>query len=407
MSSCVDDHAVCHPSDTACLPLRVVDVGAPGIEGIYPDPFLSVGNNRPGRYATLSYRWGDGLTLTTTSSTLGSRKASIPLGSMPQTFQDAANITRRFGIRYLWIDALCIVQDSSRDWQEQSAIMGQIYADAWLNISASGGPDPPNGFLKKRNVLEIRSCRHPSLLGDSTGPSEAAGGVAKVICPSVPRHDRVLDRDVINNRGWILQERALSKRTLHFGLYEIYWECLSHSASEREPEIFELWANASQFDMHSQQRRKNWNVIRNGVQYLHNQSSEDLLGLLGPEGLTAPCHDEDHLRWVLRNLSRSPKERKTTQYACNHYHPQPVYAPPNITVGQFIAAHHLWYLLIQEYTLRSLTKPGDKLPAVSGLATIFQSLFGMRSKYIAGIWSGGIINGLSWGRSDREAGGTV
>jgi hypothetical protein len=399
ISSCADDHTICRLSDCVCLPLRVIDVGAPGIEGAYSDPFLSVGTNRPGRYATLSYRWGGSLTLKTELFTLESRKASLPLDSMPRTFQDAVNVTRRLGIRYLWIDALCIVQDSLQDWQEQSAIMGQIYADAWLNISVNGASDPQSGFLKKRNILEIRSCRHPSLLGDSTSLGTAAANVAKAICPNAPRHDQVLYRDVLNSRGWILQERVLSKRTLHFGLYEISWECLSGSASEREPETFQLKSSDSKFDIDSQGRKGKLNIIRSGVQYLYNQSAEELLDLLGPEGFSPPCHDEGHSRWVLRNLSKSPKERETFQYECSHYHPQPVYAPPSVTGGQFVAAHHLWYLLIEEYTLRSLTISTDKLPAVSGLARIFQTLFGTRSKYIAGIWSSDILSGLTWSRS--------
>src|SRR5436190_15796782 len=145
---------------------------------------------------------------------------------MPQTFQDAIEVTRKLEIRYLSIDALCILQDSPRDWQEQSAIMDQIYANAWLNISVSDSTNPDRGFLKARNLLEIRSCRHPSLFGDAT---DAA---MKVLCPNIPRHNRLQNRDVLNFRGWILQERVLSRRTLHFGLHEMYWECLSSVGAE-------------------------------------------------------------------------------------------------------------------------------------------------------------------------------
>jgi hypothetical protein len=398
MSSCVDSHDLCSPLESNYRPLRVIDVGAPGVGGGFQDPFLSIGTESPGHYATLSYRWGNGLTFTTTSLTIESFKVAIPLDSMPQTFQDAIHVTRRLGLRYLWIDALCILQDSPQDWLEQSAIMGQIYANAWLNISASGALDTWSGFLKQRNILEIRSCRHPSLLVAPTSPDGTTTNAGKVICPNVPRHDRLLNRDVLNTRGWILQERALSKRTLHFGQYEIYWECLSRSASEREPEMFELWSNASKFDSESQHRRKEWMVIRNGIQYLQNQSAEELLDLLIPEGMSFPCHDEKHDGWVLRNLSKSPKERKIFQFPCTHYHSQPIYASPSVTVGQFVAAHHLWYLLVEEYTLRSLTRFSDRLPALAGLARIFQDLFGSRSKYVAGIWSGDILNGLVWRR---------
>ncbi|KAH0537836.1 hypothetical protein FGG08_005449 [Glutinoglossum americanum] len=397
LSSCVDGHAACHPSGSVCLPHRVIDVGAPGAKGVYPEPSLSVGANRPGQYATLSYRWGDSLTLAATLSTLESMKEGIALCSMPQTFQDAIEVTRRLGIRYLWIDALCIMQDSSQDWQKQSAVMGQIYMDAWLNISVGGALDPQSGFLKERNILEIRSCRHPTLLGSSTGPNGVAASTAKVICPTVPRHDQVLSQDILNSRGWVLQERALSKRTLHFDLHEIYWECLSHSATEREPEIFRP-GSRSIFSMQSRERKDSLDAIRNGVQYLCNQNAEDLLGFLGPEAISAPCHDEEPLRWLLRNLSKSPKERKVLHFDCPHYHPQPVYVPSDVTVGQFTAAHSLWYLLVTEYTLRLLTRPSDRLPAVSGLARIFQNLFGTRSKSVAGIWSGDALNGLTWHR---------
>jgi hypothetical protein len=388
LTSCLNTHAYCSPRGSAHLPLRVIDVGMSGENGVYPHPVLSVGTKRCGKYATLSYRWGD-MKFMTTISTLDERIACMPLNNMPVTFQDAIEVTRRLGIQYLWIDALCIVQDSPQDWQEQSAIMGKIYADAWLNISVSSVSNSGGGFLKPRNLMEIRSCRHPSLLRDSLKGE-------KVICPNIPRHDRLQYRDILNSRGWILQERVLSKRTLHFGLYEVYWECLSLSASEREPESFELWSNASKFDRDSQDRRKEFNVIRSGVQYLANPDAETLLDLLGPEGMSFPCHDEEHDRWVLRNLSKSPQERKVLQFPCSHYHEQPAYAPASVTACQFVSAHHLWYLLVEEYTSRTLTNISDKLPAVSGLASIFHNTFGPRSKYIAGIWPADLLNGLAW-----------
>ncbi len=151
MPSCVDDHSVCRLLDSTCLPLRVIDVGTRGTGGAYSNPFLSVGANRPGRYATLSYRWGN-MCFTTTTSTIEQRKTSMPLSSTPQTFQTAIEITRRLNIRYLWIDALRIIQELLQHWQEQSAIMGQIYANSWLNLSVSAATSPGSGFLKQRNL---------------------------------------------------------------------------------------------------------------------------------------------------------------------------------------------------------------------------------------------------------------
>lgn len=397
MTSCRENHAACGTGDVVPLPRRVVDVGEPDITGGYPEPLLCEDANHLGNYVTLSYRWWNGMTMTTTSSTLESRKKGIPLDSMPKTFQDAVTTTRKLGIRYLWIDALCIIQDLVQDWEEQSALMGEIYAGSSLNLSVSGATDFRKGFLHKRNNLEICGCRHPSLLTGSKRWNRNKAKIAKVICPNVPRHDRLYDRDPLRSRGWILQEHALSKRTLHFGLYEVYWECLCLSASEREPEKMENWSNASNFDSHSQKRRFSWIAIRSGVQYLLNRDAEDLLDILGPESSTPLCHDEPHDRWLLRNLSSTPKKRKGDFYQCSHYHDQqPDYANRNHTVGQFVAAHHLWYRLIEEYSLRFLTMLTDKLPAVSGLVPGFQKVFGDRSKYVAGIWTGDALNGLLW-----------
>ena len=120
---------------------------------------------------------------------------------LPKQFQDAVLVTRMLGIQYLWIDSLCIIQDSPEDWQEQSALMGQIYADAWLNISISGEAQMDRGFLNERNILSLRSCRHPSLLKKRESQDDRSRDMSKVVCFNVPRHDRLLNRDVLNSRG--------------------------------------------------------------------------------------------------------------------------------------------------------------------------------------------------------------
>lgn len=79
----------------------------------------------PGQYLTLSYRWGASM-ITTTLATLEERKKGVPIDSMPQTYRDAITIARKFSIQYLWIDALCIGQDSLSDLQEKSSEIGSI-----------------------------------------------------------------------------------------------------------------------------------------------------------------------------------------------------------------------------------------------------------------------------------------
>lgn len=122
------DNEMCPPIVPNDLPTRLVDVGvADGSE----DPKLVVPlNGQKGEYLALSHCWGPSTVkerLLTKEATLKTRMKSIPISSMPANFHDATIITRRLGYRYLWIDSLCIIQDSKSDWETESSNMGNIY----------------------------------------------------------------------------------------------------------------------------------------------------------------------------------------------------------------------------------------------------------------------------------------
>ena len=95
-------------------------------------------DNAPrGIYICLSHRWDAASSLhITTTVTLAAREYGIQLSSLPPTFQDAIKITRSVGLQYIWIDSLCILQDSKADWVEESAKMGTYYGSSWLTIGA-------------------------------------------------------------------------------------------------------------------------------------------------------------------------------------------------------------------------------------------------------------------------------
>ena len=79
-------------------------------------------------YTTLSHCWGKKHIVTTTKATLEQRKLEVPWLLLSRTFQDAITITRELGIRYIWIDSLCIIQDDKEDWERVSAKMAEIYS---------------------------------------------------------------------------------------------------------------------------------------------------------------------------------------------------------------------------------------------------------------------------------------
>lgn len=151
-----------HPR-SGILPFRVLDLG---LSDGHSDICLSFGEERKEDYITLSYRWGDVEPFTTTSLTLKERLYGISEEDLPKTIRDAVNITRLLGKRFLWVDALCILQNSKSDWDTQSAQLGDIYSNAWLNISVDVAENSKAGFLGKqrRNLMQIRNCEHPSLV---------------------------------------------------------------------------------------------------------------------------------------------------------------------------------------------------------------------------------------------------
>jgi hypothetical protein len=76
-------------------------------------------------------------------------EAGINIHTMPKTFQDAVKVTRALGISYIWIDSLCIVQDSSEDWLKESQQMESVYSNSYCNIAATKSADSDGGLFSE------------------------------------------------------------------------------------------------------------------------------------------------------------------------------------------------------------------------------------------------------------------
>lgn len=179
-------------------------------------------------YAILSHRWGPSTELSRTlQENLEARcSQGVKASELCKTFQDAIVAALEMGMPYLWIDSLCIVQDDVEDWRHQSSFMDDIYMNAIVTITAHsyGGQTPDDdgggGFLD--NALTAEGDE-PSLLGTTdTGSAGEGGGVLYA------RRDRMFEVDIFNSplsqRGWILQERLLSPRIVHFFPSQIFYE---------------------------------------------------------------------------------------------------------------------------------------------------------------------------------------
>ncbi|TGJ86726.1 hypothetical protein E0Z10_g2075 [Xylaria hypoxylon] len=216
----------CHRSDMA-LPTRVLDVGSR--EDSNSLCLYRTKPNQTGKYITLSHRWGDPKahpTFCTYHCNVNSFLSGIAFDELPKTFQDAVTVTRALGIRYLWIDSLCIIQSHqgcsdacgrSNDWVTEAPAMGKYYSSSYLTIAATSAQGSSYGFLGPRPDMPYVALMDQG----SSGPHQHP----LYICEAIDDFHSHVDLAELNHRGWVFQERALSRRTIHFAAKQTYWEC--------------------------------------------------------------------------------------------------------------------------------------------------------------------------------------
>jgi hypothetical protein len=171
-----------------------------------------------GRYVTLSHCWGSGIDFVATSTNITSLEKEIPVQNLCTNFQDAITVTRDQGFQYLWIDALCILQDSRQEWAEQSALMAQIYQRSAFMISAAAATQPQDGFLRNRPLDVARSPKF--------------GKLNDMILETTQWYKGNSDIAAINKRAWCYQEHIMAPRIVHFEESRLSWECNAQRWSE-------------------------------------------------------------------------------------------------------------------------------------------------------------------------------
>ena len=218
LTICIDRHQDC-AQQASPLPSRVIDVGIGGSL-----VFLYIASRESASYTALSHCWGKAPIARTTEDNYLSRQKGILLADLPQTFCDAIMVTRGLGIRYLWIDSLCIIQDSESDWQSESGNMAAIYSNAYIVIGADRSADCNGGFLDpaSRKLSESEPFgtienRDGSI---STIYARAKDALHEDIC-DIRGHASI----PLSKRAWTLQEQLLSSRMVHFTDSELIWEC--------------------------------------------------------------------------------------------------------------------------------------------------------------------------------------
>ncbi|KAI1135697.1 heterokaryon incompatibility protein-domain-containing protein [Hypoxylon sp. FL0543] len=240
MDDCKFNHKECVVSSDPWVPTRLLEI-------TYSDGDVNLRlvetSNPPIRrdspFAALSHMWGDMTAnppLCTLSSNYEQLKKLIPAKSLPQNFLDTALACVRLGIRYMWIDSLCIIQDSVEDWRHEAVLMHLVYRNAEVTVVATSATSSHDGFLQRSldaipAVKIAYSIEHPG----ATVTNESANQYM-IVCREKNPEERhrmfAVNGSRWNTRAWTMQERSLSTRSIHFCRNRIFYECRNCLRSE-------------------------------------------------------------------------------------------------------------------------------------------------------------------------------
>jgi hypothetical protein len=343
LQSCCESHTCW--SKTACpgfLPTRLIDI-APLGDVAHASRWRLCTNHQEmttGSYLTLSHCWGSVKALILTKSNIEDFKAGFPDTYLPAKFQDAVRATRTLGHRYIWIDSLCIIQDSSEDWVEESMMMQDIYQNSTCTLAASNAKHCDEHFLVQRDpaitigeVIKLNWIQDPEKPAGFWQDSRTENNSYLVVHDNFFRMS--MSRSPLSQRAWCFQELTLSPRVLHFEEEQLFWECGVLKSCEAYPSV---WIPS----------------LRDMIDPIVSDMFRNL-----PETTTNPYNSE--------RLTMSPLS--------------------------------YWWVLVNLYTKGDLTNPGDKLVAISGIAKAFSQQQNL-GEYLAGLWKGEMPYNLLWHVTD-------
>jgi len=363
LSVCLRSHAQCQrPRRAVNKFARILDVGLGGQSTIvrlldHDDVPLNAS------YVTISHCWGSREITMLRRENLAQFKNSIDMEILPATFQDSINLVRQLGVRYVWIDSLCIVQDDPEDWRGQAAVMADVYHGSWLNVAATAAQDGTDGlfgFLTRFPAC-LQRFQVEITHGSSIGPrdldqdddaswtfdphpreNETWHGIPRGRYECIDRllwYRNVTDSP-IGHRAWIVQERLLAPRVLHFAASQLFWECNQLKACELYPTGLPDRADL--------------------------QSTSELKCIEVTDGFPYP-------------------EKQATSTDWNDTGPAP-------------RILRSWHDTVQVYTKANLTFERDKLVAIAGLAQAYANR--IKADYLAGLWGVHLHRQLLWAIRD-------
>ncbi|KAL3417905.1 heterokaryon incompatibility protein [Phlyctema vagabunda] len=350
IANCTKTHSGCGEKSKdgiKFLPTRLLDLFAGGREDsirLVLTKEIDRQTQRVGQgkddYLTLSYCWGtQAQNSKTTIQNFEDRQRNISISTLPKTIQDAVEMTRKLGIQP--------TQNDIEDWLKEAKMMSQIYRNSVCTIAACISDNCDGGLFELRDAAKLRSSR--CLMTE--------GRQGCILEPKVDHWYTDVELATLSTRGWVLQERLLTARTIFCTEEGLYWQCGTACSSEFNENIATDWSYKS----------------------THKEST--------------PRLDDLVKEW------RKPV--KEFEFAA-----QGVLSTKNISFLQSFVSHtrnrHVearpWHQLVYDFTRRNLTQPEDRLPAVLGIGTFFAKAVGDTYVENAGMWKSDLMGGMAWYR---------
>ena len=321
----------------------------------------------------------------------------------PKAFIDAVHITRRLGVPYLWIDALCIVQDSVDDWEAESAKMASIYANAYITIAAASNQNAAQPFLGHAYVAPVKAEENKQTeSGEASSANETSGADA---CMDQQQAEASTENITTSAQTDIEQPQGSAVNTADDGAGDNSTSSDAKvSVEEEEEEHYDRKVFSGMIWESGQKNEEVWLKARiipqTGIHWAWDEDHEE----------RTPKDALSRRAWTLqeqilsaRLLSISANEM---QWTCREAEicecrsqlnaGRQLGRKPIIPEGSNSDIFRFWHKVVENYSMRTLTFSMDKLPAISGVADIVQRR--TKSNYAAGLWVDNIDRDLLWRR---------
>ena len=285
LEKCTVWHTLCGEPFAKPLPVRVLQLYGRN-NGRNLRLYETQGGS--GRYCCLSHCWGGAKFMRLTKDNEQQLKSQIQWELLPKTFRDAVIFTYDLGVRYLWIDSLCIIQDDDEDWQRESLSMHTYYRNAYLTLAASKSTGPHDGmYVSTGAEFELRQVSITNTSGVD---------VTVLTRRAISHFDRPQDFPLMK-RGWVFQERILSPRVLHFGPQELLWECMENRSCECGfPNTFNMRVEAK------------WTYLAMAWEGPYEEKEESISGTFAKA--SPPDEEEEQISVEKDGKSENNEERK-------------------------------------------------------------------------------------------------